>query len=468
MRYDVVVLGGGPAGLSAASAAAEQGKSVILLDEQAKPGGQIYRNAEGVTARVSGILGATHAKGSALAKRFRLSGAAYEPGVSVWSLTPGFEVAASSSSHTKVFAAERLVIALGAMERPMPCSGWTRPGVLTAGAVQVLLKSEESIPEGKIVLAGVGPLLLLAALQLLKAGANVSAVIDLSDRRRRLSAFGKALLAPSSLVDAFSGIAWLADLRRAGVKMIRADRIGTISDGDRHQHAISFVRGRVRSLVQADWVVLHSGVVPQTQAAALLGCALEWNEAQKCWHTRRDRRLETSVPGVYVAGDCGGIIGVDGARTEGELAGLAAAASLDPDIERRVAKSIASLRSQRRHIRRRRAFIDSLFRPSPTLLEIKDDVIVCRCEEVSADRLRTVARLGAATLDQAKFMTRCGMGPCQGRGCATAAAEILSNTLGKGTGDVGFFRVRPPLKPVSLARLAEIERSVERSQSYKT
>lgn len=468
MRYDLVVLGGGPAGLSAACAAAEQGKSVILLDEQAVPGGQIYRNAEGITAQVSGILGATHAKGLALARRFRRSGAVYEPGVNIWSLAPGFEVAASSSSHTKVLAASRIVIAVGAMERPMPCSGWTRPGVLTAGAVQVLLKSEESIPTGKIVLAGVGPLLLLAALQLIRAGANVSAIIDLSDRRRRLPALGKALLAPGSVADAFSGISWLVELQRAGVKMIRADRLGTISDGDRHRHAISFARGRVRSLVQADWVVLHSGVVPQTQAATILGCALDWNEQQKCWHTRRDNALETSVPGVYVAGDCGGIIGVDGAHVEGELAGLAAAASLDPDTARRVAKSIAGLRSQRQHIRRRRAFIDILFRPSPKLLEVGDDVIVCRCEEISAGRLRTVARMGATTLDQAKFMTRCGMGPCQGRGCATAAAEILSTTLGKGTGEVGFFRVRPPLKPVALARLAEIERNVERSQFYRT
>ena len=177
---DLAIVGAGPAGLAAAVEARAAGLSVVLLDEQPRPGGQIYREVEEVLATAparAAALGPAYAHGAGLAAAFRASGAAYLPGAMVWQIEPG-RLCYLAEGRVRVLSAGRILIATGALERPVPLPGWTLPGVMTAGAAQILLKTSGLVPEGGTVLMGNGPLLYLIAQQIGAAGGQVSALVE--------------------------------------------------------------------------------------------------------------------------------------------------------------------------------------------------------------------------------------------------------------------------------------------------
>jgi NADPH-dependent 2,4-dienoyl-CoA reductase/sulfur reductase-like enzyme len=170
-EVDVVVIGAGPAGMAAATAAAEAGASVVILDEQPEPGGQIYRAIESVErhrpADLS-FLGPAYAHGGKVANAFRAVRTDYRPGATVWqigALGKGKrrQVVHSRNGAAETLSASHVVIATGALERPVPIPGWTLPGVMSVGAVQSALKTSGVYPSGKLVLAGSGPLMLQLA-----------------------------------------------------------------------------------------------------------------------------------------------------------------------------------------------------------------------------------------------------------------------------------------------------------------
>ncbi len=142
------MIGAGPAGLAAATLLAEQHVRVLLLDEQPAPGGQIYRGIECAAEHGSLLtaLGDDYRFGATLVARFRESGAAYRPGSLVWQVTPQREVWFSEDGHSHLVQADAVILTTGAMERPVPVPGWTLPGVMTAGALQILLKSSGMVP----------------------------------------------------------------------------------------------------------------------------------------------------------------------------------------------------------------------------------------------------------------------------------------------------------------------------------
>ena len=179
--YDLIVIGGGPAGMSAATEAAEHGLHTALIDEQSAVGGQIYRAVDEVVTRRADdlpMLGEEYAYGETVANAFRASTAEYISGHTVWQLDQDGSIWSSDGAKAHAFQAKNIILATGALERPVPIPGWTLPGVMTAGAAQILLKTAGMIPVGKIVIVGSGPLLLLVADQLIKAGADVEAVLD--------------------------------------------------------------------------------------------------------------------------------------------------------------------------------------------------------------------------------------------------------------------------------------------------
>ena len=186
-RHDLVVVGGGPAGLAAAATAAGHGLDTVLMDEQPSPGGQIYRNVEAnadAAPETAGILGGDYSAGLRLVEAFRESSARFEPLTSVWQVEPDGTVGTLHDGRAALVRARRVIVAAGAMERPMPIPGWTLPGVMTAGAAQTLLKGAGLVPDGPAVLAGNGPLLYLVAWQLVSAGVEVRAILDTTPRLR--------------------------------------------------------------------------------------------------------------------------------------------------------------------------------------------------------------------------------------------------------------------------------------------
>ena len=159
MAADLIVIGAGPAGMMAASLAAENGATVTVLDDPAGPGGQIYRAVEQTGAGRDTILGEDFSVGRDITCRFRASGAQYRQCSTVWQVTDDREIAFSGSDGAHLIKADNIILATGAIERPFPVPGWTRPGVMTVGAAQTLLKASSLTAEGA-VFAGTGPLVI--------------------------------------------------------------------------------------------------------------------------------------------------------------------------------------------------------------------------------------------------------------------------------------------------------------------
>ncbi|MEZ5651098.1 MAG: FAD-dependent oxidoreductase [Burkholderiaceae bacterium] len=456
-RVDVAVVGAGPAGLAAATEAARAGLSVALFDEQPEPGGQIYRAIEAVSAndpRLLALLGEDYARGRDLVAAFRASGAQWHARHSVFDLSADGGLAVLGPDGARWWQARRVIVATGAMERPVAVPGWTLPGVMGVGAAQTLLKQSALVPDEPTVLAGSGPLLFLAASQLLAAGASVAAILETTPAGNLQRAAPHLIRAFMAGPEIRKGIAWRRALMRAGVPFHgRVDDLRI--DGDEHRKTVTaHSRGRPIEIA-CSLVLLHEGVVPSTQLPMIAGVDHHYDDLQASWHARVDAAGRTNQAAILVAGDCAGIGGAELAAARGRLAGLAAAADLgamDAAQAHRRGGDAHELLARKAPLRR---FLDTLYRPrQQVLVPPDDDTIVCRCEEVRAGELRKMAALGCTGPNQAKAFSRCGMGPCQGRQCSLTAAQILAHESGRSVAAAGHFRVRPPVKPVTVGELA--------------
>jgi NADPH-dependent 2,4-dienoyl-CoA reductase/sulfur reductase-like enzyme len=453
-EFDLIVLGAGPAGLSAAIEADNLGLSTLLIDEQREPGGQIYRAVERASPAVSDLLGDDYKEGKELTAMLRRSTAEYIPGATIWEVSPDRWVGYELEGASQFVRGQRIVVATGALERPMPFPGWTIPGVMTAGAAQILLKSEGAIPAGRVVLAGTGPLLYLLTWQLSHAGAQIAAVLDTVNYAaywRSLPTLGRAISARAELV---KGWRWLRGIRRAGIRHITGVTDLAVH-GDDRVGEVTYRHARKEWRVTTDLLLLHHGVVPNIQIPRALDCRLIWDPSQLCWRPQVDEWGRTSVSGVYIAGDGAGISGARAAKEGGRIAALSIAFDLgkinSSERDRRAKSARAALRKEARI----RPLLEVLYQPRHEFRVPADDqVIVCRCEEVTAGEVRAAVRLGALGPNQAKSFVRCGMGPCQGRFCGLTVCAIIAAERGVSPSEVDYFRLRPPFKPITLGSLA--------------
>lgn len=464
--HDLVVIGAGPAGMSAALTAASCGLKTILLDEQPHAGGQIYRNITAVPAPVAALLGPEYRHGASLTSRLEHAGVEQCFGSTVWDVAPDLAVTAQKAGQSFQVRAPQLIAATGAMERPSPIPGWTLPGVLNAGAAQIALKSAGAVPAGRVVLAGAGPLLLLVACQLLDAGVSVVGIVETALRQNRWQALRYLPSAVRAGAYLAKGARMLWRLRRQGVAFFSAATNLRVEGQDRAQ-ALVFDSGGSRQRLSADIVLLHHGVVPNTQLSRLLRVEHDWDADQLAWRPRVDPWGETSLAGFRMAGDGAGIAGALAAEPAGALAALGAARVLNRLSNAECQARADAARAQLKKQLRIRPFLDALYRPPRWLANPGDETVVCRCEEVTAGRIREMARLGCQGPNQTKFFSRCGMGPCQGRMCGLAVTQILAAELGKHPNDVGAYHIRAPLKPVSLASLAALTTTFEQDVSAK-
>ena len=450
---DLIIVGAGPAGISAALEACAHGLQVVLVDEQASPGGQIYRNVAQASARVRDVLGGDYAAGRALVEALLASDVRYQPNAAVWQVTEERRVHFLVNGQAHVLQGRQLLIATGAMERPMPIPGWTLPGVMTAGAGQILLKNAAMVPQAPVLLAGCGPLLYLLAVQYLRAGIPIEALVDTGGRR---DAFRHLPRLPGALAgwrDLLKGLSLLATLKRAGVKHYYAARNLRV-EGVQRAQGLCFDSEGVSHRICASLILLHQGVVPNTHVSQSLRAEHDWNDQQLCWVARRDSWGETSLPGIYIAGDGGAIGGANVAQTQGRLAALRVAHQLQKVDEIQLHKLALPWRRLLRRQSAARPLIDALYRPAKASRIPDDGTIVCRCEEVSAGAIRGYVDLGCLGPNQTKAFGRCGMGPCQGRQCGLSVTEIIAEHRQVPQASVGYYRIRPPLKPITLAQLA--------------
>ncbi len=459
-RYELLIIGAGPSGMAAASTAARCGVDVTLLDEQASPGGQIYRKIDGTDRHEAGYLGKEYWRGRTLVDGFKQSGTTYINNASVWYLDKQREVGVLIEGINHSIHPQRIILATGAQERPMPIPGWQLPGVMSAGAGQILLKSAATVPQDGVVLAGSGPLLLLLAWQYLKAGVKIGALLDTTPSAN----FSKALhLLPRALFAAdylFKGVQLIAAIKRAGVPTYK-NVADLRAEGDATIESVSFrIAGKQSQAVQkieTQTLLLHQGIIPSLRLPIAAGCAVEWSSQQQCWQVCVDDWGQSSIDGIMLGGDGARIIGARAAELQGILTGLQAAHALGKlSTEQRDLEARPIHRSLRRHLSIR-PFLDKLYAPEQSFLLPSDDTQVCRCEEVTAGQIRQVARLGCTGPNQTKAFTRCGMGPCQGSQCGSTVAALIADEHKMAMEDVGFYRARPPIKPITLGQLAGLE-----------
>lgn len=455
---DLLVVGAGPAGMAAASSAHACGLSVLLVDNQPHAGGQAYRGAAHGPLSRTPLFGAQYRAAAGTIAALEDSPVRRWSSASVIHIDASLSTVIEREGAIRVVRPRTIVVASGAQERPVPVPGWTLPGVMTVGAAQIAFKSSGLVADDA-VFVGSGPLLHLVVAQYLAAGARIRAVLDTTPRENLARAAARlplaALTAPGDLLE---GMRWLRLPRRAGVpirKGIRSVRIlgrqtvegieATSAKGDR----LHF---------ETRHVFLHDGIVPSIDLPLGAGCACRWSVRQQCWQIVRDARTgETSVRGLYIAGDAGIIAGAGAAAADGTLAGLAAARRLgkgqDPGnaaIERRARRKLARAAPLRR-------FLDACYASLGATAEpIPDDAVACRCEAVTFARLRAAIAASPRSLDAVKSLCRIGMGPCQGRLCAATLHAEAARTWGTPLGEIsGPPRIRFPVRPVTLGALAD-------------
>lgn len=465
--FDLAVIGSGPAGLAAAALAAQRGLSTVLLDEQPEPGGQIYRAITDTPVRDRRVLGPDYWHGAELLGPLRDSGAVHWPGTTVWSVARPraedvagertLQIGLSRNGAASMLTVRHALMATGALERPFAVPGWTLPGVMGAGAGQILLKTSGLVPSGRVVLAGSGPLLWLLAWQYLRAGGTVDAILDTTPRANWRAALP---LLPGFLRSPYlgKGAKLLLDVRR---KITVIDNVTALrAAGEGNLSAVVYRRGDgEEQRLAADTLLLHQGVVPNLNLANATGCAQQWDEAQRCWRPTTDAWGATSVEGVSLAGDGAGIGGAVAAEHAGRIAALDILHRLGRIDRAERDRSAVPHRDGLERALRGRAFLDALYRPGDGFRVPADDTIVCRCEEVTAGAVREAVRLGCSGPNQAKSFLRCGMGPCQGRLCGPTVTEVIAAERGVSPAEVGYYRLRPPVKPITLAELAALPKT---------
>lgn len=418
---EVLVIGAGPAGIAAATAAAEHGRSVIVLDDNRQPGGQIWREVS--IAQHRPIQQDGHRKLRAL-DRLHRSGAQLLTGRSVFSASPHGRIETfhedSHGGKVEQFDFEQLVLATGARERFLPFPGWTLQGVFGVGGLQALARAGYPIAGKRVIVAGSGPLLLAVAAHLVAAGAIVTAVAEQAPLSRLATFTASLCLHPAKLVQ---GVRYRAALRSCSYRTGRWVVEALAAPQSHNLSAVRITDGSRTWIEPCDLLASGYHLVPNTEIAELLGCALRDTFVQV------DHEQRTSLQNVFCVGEPTAIGGLDAAIAQGTVAGLASA-------------GISSNAAQRKVIRER-AFahrINKAFTLRDDLRSLpKQDTIVCRCEDVPFAELKSHSRWS-----DIKLQSRCGMGPCQARICGPAVEFILNCKPAS---------VRQPLYPVPLHAL---------------
>ncbi len=451
--FDAIVIGGGPAGLMAAVAVRRQGGTVALVDENPAAGGQVYR------APPSGFApeaapSPEQAHGDRLRALLADSGAVTLLAHMVWNVGPGFRVDTIGKDGPSALTAAKLIVATGTSERVVPFPGWTLPGVIGLAAATVMLKSQRMLPGRATLVAGCGPLLVAVAAGIVKSGGQVVAVVDTAGRGDWATCVPALLSRPDLLA---RGARWLASIRAAGVPMLSRHALRAVrADGDRLEVDIGPVgadgapEGSAELRFSADCVTVGHGLTPASDVSRVLRARHCYDAARGGWIAVTDDSGRTTIPGLYVTGDGGGIAGAAAAEHHGELTALAALHDLGRLPAADFLRQSAAARKRHDKARRFGGAMAGLMAIRPAqVAAIPEDTIVCRCEDVTRAEIERAIEEGAREVNQVKAWTRCGMGPCQGRTCADVVGELVARRVG-GREAAGYFTGRLPLRPVSL------------------
>jgi thioredoxin reductase len=433
IKSEFAIIGGGPGGIAAAIEAAKAGVHVTLLDENERLGGQIYRQLEkGFKVTDPGVFGIDYEKGLELLSQFNsLSDRIqYLNNATVWGIFKDRTLAFTHGATSSKLRFSNLLLATGAYDRPMPFPGWTLPGVFSAGGAQKLVKTERVLPGEKILLAGTGPLQLVLAYQILKAGGKIEAILEASNISINWLKGLKGIWGNWDFLK--EGWEYLRNIQKADVPLLRSHIIlEAHGDGQVEEAVIAKVDknwrprlGTARKM-QVDTICLGYGLVSTTELALLAECDHTYDLCLGGFIPVRTETLDTTVPGIYAVSDA--------------------------DAK----KHIRRLQKRLDKLNRFRKVLDEMSMPRAGLYELaNDDTVVCRCEEITLKEIKDAMADGATHSKDIKRMTRVGMGPCEGRMCGPALIEMMRCQPNAHPDALECLPPRPSIKPIALGVLA--------------
>jgi NADPH-dependent 2,4-dienoyl-CoA reductase/sulfur reductase-like enzyme len=446
---EILVVGGGPAGLAAAIAARCAGAEVVLIDERSSLGGQYYKQLaadHGVPAD------GQHRQGARLIQDALRLGVEVRLGTTVWGAFLPNELVAGANGTIVRFQPQRLILATGAYERAVPIPGWTLPGVMTTGAAQTLWRTARRLPGRRVLIAGNGPLNLQLASELLSGGVKPVAVVEAAAPfARKPAALLRMATASPRLVT--EGLRHWARLLKAGAPLIHGSVIRRIDSGAGGLN-VNLARidgGGETTFRDLDAVCLGYGFEPSNELLRALDAQHEFDAPHGYLVPRRDRDGRTSVRTIFAVGDCTGLGGAAAALAEGTIAGASAAADLGHRIAAgELAKAHLALARQRRF----QSALWQLFAAPRFSLELADrETILCRCEEVSVGAVESAFAEGYMTTGDVKRRTRAGMGRCQGRYCGPILDALIAERAGREQDEYSGFAPRAPVRPFAIEDL---------------
>jgi NADPH-dependent 2,4-dienoyl-CoA reductase/sulfur reductase-like enzyme len=462
-KFDLVIVGGGPAGLAAASEAASHGLTVAVIDERVTFGGQIYKQMGiGFSVKNDSALTAEQKRGTQLIHSVENPLISPMLSTTVLSIEGSTLMIVENGSSAKKIEFKRLLLSPGAYDRPVAFPGWTLPGVITAGGAQTLVKTQRVSPGDRILFAGSGPLALAFPAQIKDYGANVVLALE-SGRGPRISDLPSLIVAiPGNIHLLRDAVKYRWGLLKTRVPMRYQRMIVEVGGRNKVEYAVHSKVDRnwrpiagTEERVEVDAVCVGYGFLPSTELLRLLGCSFTYKENLGGFCVDVDEWGQTSVENVFAAGDGAGVEGVYVATYRAKVAAIKVAEELGkittPEAEQLAAKSRKGIASKRKF----QKFLFRMYSVGEGIYELCDsNTTICRCESVKKEKIDEAINT-TSDVSVVKALTRAGMGLCQGRNCQRQIAALISKRHNMEIADVPVATPRFPVKPVSLGSIAD-------------
>jgi D-hydroxyproline dehydrogenase subunit alpha len=477
-KYHVVIVGSGIGGISAAQTLAGHGLDILLIDENAHPGGQLLRKSETSSRRFFNFKpDMVKTKGFSLIKKVNDACSEIDRIHQAQVLgifndrrllihTEGNKnqniprVKNQNSGQVIEVQAEHLILATGARERYLPFKGWTLPGVMSLGAAQILMKSYGVLPAFHTVIAGSSPLMMVLASEILNNKGKVAAVLDENPFRKKLRFLP---LIQHHWPKLLEGAFYTAQMMYCRVPMVNQTRVIEAQGKENLASVIvakTTLDGHVitgtETKYPAQALTVGYGFVPNIELAVQAGCDVEYHTTGGGWIVTVDKNLESSVNSIYAVGEITGIAGGKKSHIQGKLAAISVLKKFDKLNFKNKRSSLLTQVKQLHFLNHKQAvyaaFLNHLCRlPQVAYSQIPDDTLICRCENITMGTIKKAIEQGFITSGGLKKATRCGMGRCQGRICGTIIFDIITALTKKNPYDIGPSLSRAPVKNVAIS-----------------
>ena len=452
---DLLIIGGGIGGLSAALAASNCGVNTILIDDREKLGGQFCKQpiiGENATSDDQVILG------KKLINKVINNGVKVFTNSSVFAIFENKEILAIKDNELITFRPKKIIFSTGAYERGYPVKGWTLPGVMTTGAMQGLLKGYNVLAGKKILMCGNGPFILHVAKELKRGGAIIVAISEKSSKPNIFDYKIMFQLLLNSFKLFLKGIRYLLFLKLNGIPIYYNHEISSIEQNANGLTAtIMSTGGNDHKSFEVDCICLGYGFNSSNNMLRYLNCRHDYNSELNCLVTFRYDDFQTTVKDIYAIGDCVKISGAQVAELEGNISGYNVAESLGYEIvpEYLKEKNLCKIKLQK--LEKFQNNLWKLYKSNNyNLANLNNEVEICRCEGIKYSTLNNALENGFTSMSELKLKTRVGMGPCQGRYCGQIVLDILKHNCGVQIKESDFFTSRIPFIPLNIEHLTEL------------